>query len=298
MMMSRKKFLMPFRNKFRNKIEDAIKKSLQYKSALFHLSGAEASLLLPVPFLKIGLSNAVVVKAVRSSMPLLPLIFLSLEKAVSSAIFSLLLATPFFLLSLSQSLFSALVMFLVQKAAGKKTSAFGLSVAGAASSALCQLALCSLYLGRAVFSLLSPMLVFSLFSGAITAAVSEKISAEESGDDGRKVVFSKKSVLLFLCAVLFCVLSMREKNIFVLVSIFSLCVLSSLFLRVKTKLLPFFSIGAFCALSAIFSPSGRVIFTLFSLKITSLSLLEALKKTLSLFSCVLFSKIALSLSQK
>lgn len=292
---------MPFLNKFRNKIEDAIKKSLQYKSAMFHLSGVEASLLLPVPFLKIGLSNAVVVKAVRSSMPLLSLIFLSLEKAVSSAIFSGLLATPFFLLSLSQSLFSALVMFLVQKVAGKKTSAFGLSVSGAASSALCQLALCSLYLGRGVFALLSPMLVFSLFSGAITAAVSEKISAEGSAE-GEKVgspqKSSKKSVLLFLCAVLFCAFSMREKNIFVLASIFSLCVIASLFLRVRAKLLPFFSIGAFCALSAIFSPSGRVIFTLFSLKITSLSLMEALKKTLSLFSCVLFSKIALSLSQK
>ena len=292
MMMSKKEFPM----RFRNKINDAMANAMKYQSALLHLSGADASLLLPVPFLKVGLSNAVVVKAVRSSMPLLSLVFLSIEKALSSAIFSGLLATPFFLLSLCQSLFSAIVMFSIQKCAGNKISAVGISVAGSASSAVCQIALCSLYLGRGAFSLLPIMLLFSLFSGIITAVVSEKICVKDEGERTR-LPFSKRTAICALCAVLFCVVSMRVENIFVLASLFLLCAIASVLFKVKTKVLPFFSIAIFCFLSAIFSPEGQVLFTLFSLKITSISLLVALRKTLSLFACVLFSRLVIVLSK-
>ena len=132
-----------------------------------------------IPFFRLGLGNAALLSGLSSGLTFPAFMLLSLVKSVAANLMAGTLFSPFFIVSLCQSLSSAFVMFFLYKLSrcGKNPGLFfgiyGVSLAGSAVSAFVQIFLSSLYLGQGTFSLLGPMLLFNLISGLITAAIAE-----------------------------------------------------------------------------------------------------------------------------
>ena len=153
-----------------------------------------AELLVPrvIPFFRLGLGNTALLMGLGLTFPVFML--LSVIKSVAANLMAGTLFSPFFLVSLAQSLASALVMFAIRRAARVSRlsqehavslenldvrhnllSLYGISVAGSAVSAAVQISLSSLYLGQGTWSLLGPMLLFNAVSGVITAWLAEML---------------------------------------------------------------------------------------------------------------------------
>lgn len=156
------------------------KKRIAYLSALTLLF-SYAEMLLPriVPFFRLGLGNAAILMAFE--MPFPAFLLLSVIKAIAASLMAGTLFSPFFLISLAQSVSSACLMmafFKLNTVCKKKLiSLYGISLAGSALSAFVQIWLCTLYLGEGTFSLLGPMLLFNTASGIITALIAEFMNA-------------------------------------------------------------------------------------------------------------------------
>ena len=275
---------------FPGKIFSAAEKTFSYTPHLFRFSVLDSSIFLPFPFLKIGLSNAVVLKALPH-LSFFSAVILGAEKAFISGFLSGMIATPFFLLSFFQSLISALAMFFALKLPRKYLSETGASIFGAATSSAVQIALASVYLGRGVFSLLPTMLVFSIFSGALTAQIAGKINFDEK--IGRAKISAKKYLPRLFLALSICAIIMAIKNIAAIAAVFLLAVIFSAIKKMRVRILSYIALAAFSALSALFSPKGRIIFSFFGLCAAETSLKIALQKTLSLISVSLFSRALL-----
>ena len=136
-----------------------------------------AEMLLPrtVPFFRLGLGNAVILAALNLNFS--SFFLLTILKSISASLMAGTLFSPFLLLSLTQSVFSGLLMYFLFRLnrlfRHRPLSLYGISLAGAAFSALVQIFLSSLYLGAGTMSLLGPMLFFSVLSGIITAITAE-----------------------------------------------------------------------------------------------------------------------------
>lgn len=161
-----------------------------------------AELLIPrvLPFFRLGLGNVALLMGLVAGLTFPTFMLLSVVKAVTANLMAGTLFSPFFLVSFAQSLVSALVMFGLYRAGRPGVSQknrrrsllslYGISVCGAAASAVVQIALTSLYLGQGTWSLLGPMLLFNLVSGFITAWIAE-ILGDYNG--GGEVIYSNKS---------------------------------------------------------------------------------------------------------
>ena len=162
------------------------KKRIAYLSALTLLF-SYAELLLPriIPFFRLGLGNVAILMAFE--MPFPAFLLLSVIKAVAASLTGGTLFSPFFIISLAQSVSSACLMFVLFKlnkvCRGKLMSIYGVSLAGSALSAFVQIGLCTLYLGQGTFSLLGPMFLFNAVSGLITAFIAEVMKAGWSGEN-------------------------------------------------------------------------------------------------------------------
>jgi len=162
------------------------KKRIAYLSALTLLF-SYAELLLPriIPFFRLGLGNVAILMAFE--MPFPAFLLLSVIKAVAASLTGGTLFSPFFIISLAQSISSACLMFVLFKlnkvCRGKLMSIYGVSLAGSALSAFVQIGLCTLYLGQGTFSLLGPMFLFNAVSGLITAFIAEVMKAGWSGEN-------------------------------------------------------------------------------------------------------------------
>ncbi|EID84160.1 putative membrane protein [Treponema sp. JC4] len=155
------------------------KEKLAYYSALTLLFSYVEFLLPHLPFLKLGLGNIVILLA----LDFIPLDFISLLilKALTSSFISGTLFSPFFLISFCQSLGAGLLMYAVSfinRSLFKEKffSVYGISLCGAAASSCIQVFCASIFLGKEVYNILGIMLIFSLFSGLITAFISCKIA--------------------------------------------------------------------------------------------------------------------------
>ena len=165
-----------------------------------------AELLIPrvLPFFRLGLGNAALLMGLAAGLTFPAFMLLCVVKALAANLMSGTLFSPFFLVSFAQSLVSALIMFglyragrlgmhrtgvsrgysrVSRKTGGRRLlSLYGISVCGAAASALVQIALTAFYLGQGTWSLLGPMLLFNLISGFVTAWLAEFLgNANEGG---------------------------------------------------------------------------------------------------------------------
>ena len=163
-----------------------LQNDLQNKNELAYLCAltllfSYAELILPriLPFFRLGLANTVILIALDLNFT--SYLLLSILKATAASLTGGTLFSPFFMISLLQSLASALVMRLLYKVISKKLiSLYGISVAGSAVSAFIQILFTSLYIGAGTFALLGPMLIFNTISGILTAFFCEKSGIKES----------------------------------------------------------------------------------------------------------------------
>lgn len=282
-------------------------KSLAYLCALTLLF-SYAEMILPriVPFFRLGFANTVILIALDIDFG--SFIVLSVLKAVAASLMGGTLFSPFFLISLAQSVLSALVMRLLYKLISKKLlSLYGISIAGSAASALVQIGLASLYIGKGTFSLLGPMLIFNTISGALTAFLCEKLQIKENlsftkmpetesavqGPQGRA-----RPALQIILAILLLSLSASIffiKNLIVLACAFVLSLIAQKLCKRKIFFIPHLSLWLFIFISMIFVPNGEVLFKFWIISITKGSLTMALQKALILSTVSALSQCAVCL---
>jgi len=288
------------------------KKRIAYLSALTLLF-SYAELLIPrfVPFFRLGLGNI----AILVSFSLNPLDFLLLTviKAVASSLVAGTLFSPFFVISLAQSVVSGFVMYCIAKVFhGRLISVYGISMTGSACSALIQILLSSLYLGQGTMALLGPMLLFSLFSGLVTAWLSvvlhipqetpelvgnasHKNNTLNQGDDspgpqgkGRAIT----AVLLLLLASLFI---FTIHNLYVLAGAFVVCVIAQICTGRRFKIIPHLSLWLFVIISTLLVPQGQILCSIWKWNITQGALLRGMEKCLKLSAVSALSQCAASI---
>ena len=162
-----------------------------------------AELMLPrvFPFFRLGLGNTALLMGLALDLTFPAFMLLCVVKAVAANLMAGTLFSPFFLVSFAQSFVSALIMFGLYHAGRpgvsrgrlqseendrrrRLLSLYGISVCGAATSALVQITLSSLYLGQGTWSLLGPMLLFNLMSGFFTAWSAEILGDYNEGGEG------------------------------------------------------------------------------------------------------------------
>ena len=288
-----------------------------------------AELMLPrvVPFFRLGLGNAALLMGLALDLSFPAFMLLAVVKAVAANLMAGTLFSPFFLVSFAQSLVSALIMYGLWRVSragregdGRKLlSLYGISVCGAAASALVQITLSSLYLGQGTWSLLGPMLLFNLMSGFITAWIAEILGASDTGGEDYNTEFceaklqaqvrcsNKGTENCNLCHPrnapdmagsqpvhrirnIFCLAIILAaaasvffiKNIVVLCGILLLSFLAQKLAHRKILLLPHISLWFFVLLTSIFVPNGRVLFSFAGFSITEGAALSALQKALRL----------------
>ena len=282
-------------------------KSLAYLCALTLLF-SYAEMILPriVPFFRLGFANTVILIALDIDFG--SFIVLSVLKAVAASLMGGTLFSPFFLISLAQSLLSALVMRLLYKLISKKLlSLYGISIAGSAASALVQIGLASFYIGKGTFSLLGPMLIFNTISGALTAFLCEKLQIKENLDFTKIPETEAASqspqnrttpALQIILAILLLSLSASIffiKNLIVLICAFVLSLIAQKLCKRKIFFIPHLSLWLFIFISMIFVPNGEVLFKFWIISITKGSLSLALQKALILSTVCALSQCAVCL---
>ncbi len=282
-------------------------KSLAYLCALTLLF-SYAEMILPrlVPFFRLGFANMVILIAL--DIDFASFIVLSILKAAAASLMGGTLFSPFFLISLAQSLLSALVMRLLYKLISKKLlSLYGISIAGSAASALVQIGLASLYTGKGTFSLLGPMLIFNTISGILTAFLCEKLKLEDNLNftklpEATSATHSQQKRMPPALQIIFAILLLSIsasiffiKNLSLLACIFALSLIAQKLCKRKIYLIPHLSLWLFIFISMIFVPNGEVLFKFTFISITKGSITMALQKALILSTVSALSQCAVSL---
>lgn len=280
------------------------KNKIAYLGALTLLF-SYAEMLLPrfTPFFRIGLGNI----AILLAFDLNPLSFmlLTLIKAFASSLMAGTLFSPFFLISLGQSFFSGMMMYMLarlnRKCKNILFSLYGISILGSAVSALIQIFLSTLYLGKGTYSLLGPMLLFSLFSGIITAFFSLILHIPEQAPNliRKENVEKKQPVLLLALLILSASAAIfMIKNLIILSLALILALILQLISGRKIYIFPHISLWIFVVISTLFIPNGEVLIKIGTFSITKGSLIIGITKALKLSIVSALSQCAASLKPR
>lgn len=280
------------------------KNKIAYLGALTLLF-SYAEMLLPrfTPFFRIGLGNI----AILLAFDLNPLSFmlLTLIKAFASSLMAGTLFSPFFLISLGQSFFSGMMMYLLarlnRKCKNNLFSLYGISILGSTVSALIQIFLSTLYLGKGTYSLLGPMLLFSLFSGIITAFFSLILHIPEQAPNliRKEIVEKKQPVLLLALLILSASATIfMIKNLIILSLALILALILQLISGRKIYIFPHISLWIFVVISTLFIPNGEVLIKIGTFSITKGSLIIGITKALKLSIVSALSQCAASLKPR
>ena len=288
------------------------KKLLAYLCALTLLfSYVEMILPRVVPFFRLGLANTVILLAL--DLDFSSFIILAILKATAASLMGGTLFSPFFLISLVQSIVSALVMKFLYKLISKKAlSLYGISVAGSAVSAVIQIVLAGLYTGEGTFALLGPMLIFNTASGIVTAFFSEKFGMKESicylknnpesvsgllqmSESNEDRVLKTSQIILALVLIAASVSIFFIKNLIALGCAFIVSLAAQKASKRKIYILPHLSLWLFVFISAVFVPNGKVLFSVWNISVTQGALLIAARKALTLSTVSALSQCAVNL---
>ena len=263
-----------------------------------------------LPFFRLGLANVVILLSLE--LDFTAFILLAVLKTVSSSLMGGTLFSPFFLISFFQSILSALAMRTAYKLFSKKIiSLYGLSVLGAAVSALVQIFLSSIYLGQGTFALLGPMLIFNVISGLFVAFVAQSqkvtnyiekmydvggrtLAESENESENKKQMLQKKPLQIIF---LFFLIGFSASLFFIKsIAVLSVAFVAGFILQKicgrKIFILPHISLWIFIFIAAIFLPNGQVLFKIWRISITRGAMLLALRKALTLSAVSALSQCA------
>lgn len=272
--------LMPFLNKI--KID---KNRIAYLASLTLLF-SYLEMILPrfLPFFRFGFGNIAILLAFDLNFP--SFFILTTIKSIVSCIFSGTLISPFFVISLFQSIFSGMIMFFCVKIFRfKLISIYGISLIGSAISAIIQILLSSFYLGEGTFSLLGLMMIFSVFSGILTAFFSQilKIPSETP-----KLIFKEekqngpKNFIFLILILIFAISTLLIKNIFILCGFLIISLILQKICKRKIMIIPHLSLWIFVIFSTLIEPNGKILFSIWKWNITQNALFLGIEKSLKL----------------
>lgn len=180
-------------------------------------------------------------------------------------------------------------------------SLYGISILGSAVSALIQIFLSTLYLGKGTYSLLGPMLLFSLFSGIITAFFSLILHIPEQAPNLiRKESMEKKQPVLLLALLILSASAaiFMIKNLIILSLALILALILQLISGRKIYIFPHISLWIFVVISTLFIPNGEVLIKIGTFSITKGSLIIGITKALKLSIVSALSQCAASLKPR
>lgn len=278
------------------------KSKIAYFSSLSLLL-SYAELLLPrfIPFLKIGLANTIILLAMDFNLS--DFIVLLIFKSVSASFISGTLFSPFFLISIFQSICSGLLMYFIKKFFFRFFSVYGISIAGAGISALVQIFLASLYLGNQVYSVLWIMLIFSIFSGTLTAFVSKKVKVNEKSLllyenclHNNTKEDKNNNLLSIISIILTTIIAFLTKNLIILSIMLITALIFQLFHKRKIIILPYIYLWIFVIIMNLLTGEGRLIYKAGFISIYDNSLYEGISKALKLTVIMVISQGAARLS--
>lgn len=294
---------------------------LQNKNRIAYLTAltllfSYAEMMLPriFPFFRLGLGNIVILLALNLNCS--SFLILTLIKSVASCLMAGTLFSPFFIISLAQSVISGYSMFLLHRFSktGRWISVYGISVFGSAISAAVQICLSSIYIGQGTFALFGPMLIFSIFSGLITAFLSQffqipdkapkiTISNKDKNDKTEKIELENSksklasisyininSFLLLISVVLCSVFTMMNSRIDLLCCCTILGLIFQILCGRKIKFLPHIFMWLFIFVANIFVPYGKILFEFGVFTITKGAITTALEKSLKLSALMSLSQ--------
>lgn len=297
--------------------------SLQNKNCIAYLTSLSllfsyAEFFLPrFAFFKLGLSNIVILSSLNLNFS--SFMILCFLKSISSSFLSGTLFSPFFLISLGQSIFSGLLMFALNLIFKNRkfVSIYGISVLGSSFSALVQIFLASLYLGFGTFSLLAYLLIFSVFSGIFTAYFCIKLNLESYVENKKNLSLPQeflqddfslnsnlnlksesnlksniKSIILILLILIFSVAIFMIQNIYILLACFVISLILQIIFGRKVLILPHIFTWIFVIISCILVPSGKNLFMIFKFPVTQGALFNGIKKSLQLSATMALSQCA------
>lgn len=239
-----------------------------------------------LPFFRLGLSNIPILMA----LDLNPLSFLALcvIKGIGTSYTAGNLFSVFAIISLLQSICSGLVMYGTARVFKSGISRYGVSLFGALTSTLVQIALAALYAGRGTLAFLPIMLILSFPAAILTAYLSEKIPEPDAKIP--EMSGEKESRLAIILFILSSAAMMMTTEIILLLPSLALAFILQYLTGRKIKLLPHLSMLLFMVLSSLLVPHGKVLFSIFSYPVTEGSLADGISKGLRLSGGVALSQ--------
>lgn len=276
---------------------------LQNKNRIAYLGAltllfSYAEMLLPrfVPFFRLGLGNIAILLAFDLNLP--SFILLTVIKSVTASMMAGTLVSPFFIISIAQSVISGFAMYGLYRIKGKWISIYGISMFGSAISAVVQLFLSTLYLGKETLALAGPMLFFSVAAAIVTAFLSMalKIPAETPVFTvEEKEGNSKKALILVVVILIAAIACFMISNLYVLVGALILAFVFQKISGRRIMLMPHISIWIFVIIVSILTPSGKVIYKIGKFTLTQGALVVGVSKSLKLSIAAALSQCAAAL---
>ena len=262
---------------------------IAYLGALsLFLSAIELLIPRVVPFFRIGLANIPVMAAL--SLPINEFSILLLVKAIGTSYISGTLFSPFFLMSLTQTVLAGFTMFFLKRFS-KRISVYSISAAGALVSDAAQIGIASLYAGRGALSLLPVMLILSLPASILTAAVSKRIEipeisypAENSGEEKHS---SRMAILAFILSALALI---PIGNPAMAAAAAVSCIIFQRATGRRIRVMPHIVLFIFLMISSILTPSGKVLFRILSCPVTDGAVRDAMLKSFKLSASIALSQ--------
>ncbi len=282
------------------------KKRIAYLASLT-LFFSYTEMLLPrfLPFFRLGLGNVAILSSFTLDFP--SFLILCFIKSFASCMINGTLISPFFIISISQSLISGLFMYGLFKIKGNFLSLYGISICGSVASVFVQISLSAIYLGKETFSLLGPMMIFSIFAAILTAILANFLKIPENTpqiieNDGEQKFTQKQNtcnqIFCAVCILISIILIFMTKNIVLLtvalVIAFIFQKISGRKIYLKTHIFTWI----FIIFVSIFTPSGKVLFKILNISITEGAFFIAIEKALKLSAAVSLSQVAATLKLK
>ena len=267
-----------------------------------------AEMLLPrtIPFFRLGLANTVILLALR--LRFRDFFLLVIIKAIASSLMTGILFSPFFVLSLTQSVSSGIAMYVLFHAvrhlgqAGQKLiSLYGISMVGAFASVSAQIWVASLYLGEGTYALFGPMMIFSLFASVLTAFLALHLHIPHKApallkrspvETDTPRIPAKALIAIIAAAAIF---TLAQSNLYVLSACFALSLVAQKISGRRIMLLPHISLWIFVIAANILTPSGRVLASISGFSFTEGALFVGIEQALKLSAVSALSQCAASI---
>lgn len=270
------------------------------------LSSLEYLIPKPVPFLKLGLANLPLI----ISLPFLsaPEYFLlALAKAIVQGIIGGTIISPFFLISLSGTIATAIVMFISFKLL-KRTTFVGISVLGALASNVAQLLMSALIIyGKSILVALPYIVLLGIITSAILGYLSNifykkstfikqceslqlkpvKEVIETSSKKKVKKNNKKLSTIFLILAFCFIVLSVVLTDLKILIITLAFSYIIQVASKRKLKVTYPLILLTSMVLLSLLEPNGKVVFKYF----TDVSLTMAFTKAIRILILIASSQI-------